>query len=170
MPDRGGGPFRFSLVVYNYQEMCSSSVGRLLRTPLWAGCAALVAFALLSPAFGPTLDHHFAERQYSHAHIYLGPPGVDHVHPFETSHIHSQPRDEARGATGDQSQVHMVPRGIVYLTSHDGMGAELAVPFMPTQQAAAIFPNPDSFFFTFAHHDNILSEALVAPPKKPPRV
>ena len=41
------------------------------RMALQAMAAALIALLFL-PAFGPRLDHHFAECRPDHAHVYLG--------------------------------------------------------------------------------------------------
>lgn len=63
------------------------------------GCllAVLVLLLLLFPGLGPVLDHHFAERQPDHAHIYFGPILFRHIHPFEEphGHIHGQKPEAA---------------------------------------------------------------------------
>ena len=44
--------------------------------------------ALVAPAFGPILDHHFAERQPGHIHFGTANPS-SHVHSYaESFHIH----------------------------------------------------------------------------------
>ena len=124
--------------------------------------AILAVGALFLPFFGPVLDHHFAERQYSHAHIYFGPSGVDHGHRYEEPHMHSL-HEAVGGVVVFPSLADTTPDDIVYLTSADGIGRQFAAPFVPATQSATIFPDPDSFILAFAHHDNILHGAFVAP-------
>ena len=40
--------------------------------------SVFVVLLLVSPGFGPVLDHHFAERQPDHTHTYLGPTTPNH--------------------------------------------------------------------------------------------
>ena len=129
----------------------------------------MIASALFLPFIGPMLDHHFPERQYGHVHVYLGPAVSDHGHPYEKPHFHSQPHDEAGGETG-ASSLGGTASGIIYLISDDGMGQEPAAPSAPMVRVAAIAPSPDSLVIKFGHDDDILDEAFIAPPKKPPRV
>jgi hypothetical protein len=71
---------------------------------------------LLLPLFGPLLDHHFAERQHDHVHVYPGRVTPDHAHPYEQPHSHF--RDD-RGTNGadDLPPDDSTPRDIVYLAS-----------------------------------------------------
>ena len=116
------------------------------------------------------MDHHFAERHHEHGHVYLGPPVVNHIHPYQEDHVHYQPQGAASRATEVSPLGALEPKDIVYLTSHHGMGHESAPPFVLGTQAAVIFSGPDPIFLPFPNHDNNLSEAFVAPLKRPPRL
>ena len=70
------------------------TAGRVLRAILSAffnhGCDG----GRVSATLGPLLDHHYAERLPNHTHLYLGPGGPNHVHPFEVQdHFHYHPFD-----------------------------------------------------------------------------
>ncbi len=45
--------------------------------------------ALLLPPLGPLADHHFAERQPGHLHIYLAGVPIQHLHDHEAFHPHA---------------------------------------------------------------------------------
>ena len=119
--------------------------------------------ALFLPAFGPLLDHHFAERQPGHTHVFLGPHSPTHLHFFEVIRGHSHPLDQERSAPGD----------IVYLTSYRGIGQDLPQFPVTTSGGSSIV------FFPEAEDDpslsgnsrlvSFLKESVVAPEKKPPR-
>ncbi len=47
--------------------------------------------ALLVPLFGPLVDHHFAERQPGHVHLYLTGVPTQHLHFHEAHHSHDSP-------------------------------------------------------------------------------
>lgn len=55
----------------------------------------LMVMGLLMPAFGPALDHHYADRSPAHAHVFVGDATNLHEHSL-SSHDHS-----AGEATGD---------------------------------------------------------------------
>jgi hypothetical protein len=123
--------------------------------------------ALVLPSFGSVLDHHFVERQYDHAHIYVGTAIPEHNHPFQQDHSHTGAQ-EAAGAIEESQPGGTSPDDILYLTSDDGMGQKSLVPFVHSTQVAGIFPDPDVFILTFAHNNNIPYQPSVPPPKKPP--
>ena len=141
--------------------------------------------ALFAPSIGPVLDHHFPERQHSHTHIYFGPSASDHGHQYQETHPHSHILSKQRVTHKSHidaqlkqvggGAVNFAPRSdsthdkIVYLTSTDGIGQQVAARIMPVVQASAIFADSDLFFFTFAHYEQFLNEAFAAPPEKPPR-
>ena len=83
---------------------------------------AITVGALLFPVFGPMLEHHFAERQFEHVHIYTGPTVPEHVHPYETPHSHSLRRhthDKADDVLVDSSSKSAPSRDILYFTSQE---------------------------------------------------
>ena len=130
--------------------------------------AASLAGLLLLPFFGPMLDHHFAERRPDHAHVYLGPVAANHVHPYEVSaHYHHHPEGPAAGGAG-----HNPPSdGIVYLTSHDGIGTGLIELTVPGMRDNAVFPDPEEYrtALRIPRSDTIPQDVVTSPPRKPPR-
>ena len=135
------------------------TAGRVLRAILSAFLTTAATAAVVLPTLGPLLDHHYAERLPNHTHLYLGPGGPNHVHPFEVQdHFHYHPFD----APTD---------GIVYLASYDGSSPVMvdgtvhaiqqSPPFVgPDDDAAAYGITPDSL---------VPEDAVLAVPKEPPR-
>lgn len=132
--------------------------------------AVLAVSALLLPFLGPAMDHHFAERQHGHGHVYLGPALVDHQHPYDTDHAHFEPRESDIGAMEVVPLAGTTLGDIVYLASDDGIDQRNAAPFVPATQSTAIFPDPDSFLLAVVHQDNIPHGVFVAPLEDPPRM
>ena len=131
---------------------------------IWArGAAVSFAWVLVWSLLGPSLDHHFAERQLGHSHIYLAQHDVDHLHPYQDAHPHSGP---------GQEQTTPVGEGIVYLSSYDGSGRSFESPLSLAIKPATIFPylGNNSLFLRKIPESNALNEAFVAPPKKPPTI
>lgn len=141
------------------------------RTCLWAGAAVLALWAFFSPALGPMMDHHFAERQHSHAHIYFGPPDVEHVHPYQDHHIHRLIQWANDNGMSDGLPGPTLPIDTVYLTPQDGMGQDSLASLTPATQSMDAFPDQGdpSLFFAWTKGDDSLQEAHVPPLKKPPR-
>lgn len=133
---------------------------RLFRAALCWSMTAFAAAALFLPALGPLLDHHYAERQPNHAHVYLGPAAPDHVHPFEMygHHVHHS-HDHAPSSDG-----------IVYLVSHDGTSpAQVDVTIPSVEGSSFTVPEEKRTSFGTARNDSLPNDALIAPPKQPPR-
>jgi len=58
---------------------------------------ALMVIGLLTPVFGPAIDHHYADRSPAHAHVFVGDDTNVHDHALSlASHDHS-----AGETTGD---------------------------------------------------------------------
>ena len=86
-----------------------SSLVRVALRGRWASSlAVLVTGALLLPAVGPLLDHHYAERVPGHLH----PTGVSvaHAHPYEVDHRHAY-----RGTYTDASGAPLAEGKVGYL-------------------------------------------------------
>ena len=126
----------------------------------------LLAFAAVILAFlGPALDHHFAERQHDHSHLYLSRAAASHghpgLHPFEQFHSH--------GTVATNDAEH---DGVIYQTSDDRTGDS------GSASAGAVINNGTTFLFdgrdllslAVAPDEGLYLEAFVQPPKKPPRV
>ena len=136
----------------------------------WHNLAVLAVAALLLPFLGPAMDHHFAERQHGHGHVYLGAASAEHQHPYEGPHIHQNDPHLAHGGSVVAVPGNGVPDDIVYLTSYRGLGQELASPLAAPIRPAVIFPDNDPFLFAIARREHILSGVFVAPPENPPRI
>ena len=128
---------------------------------LIAALPIFLAVALVAlPAFGPFLDHHFAERQPYHAH--LGAGGGGHTHEYAREHSHARansPSSEtARGADGDEA----MPNPEI---ASSAMAAVRAEPgsMTPTTPAA------DSALSVARGGDSVPKSIRPAPPLRPPR-
>jgi len=126
----------------------------------------LAFLALASPSAGPLLDHHFAERQPDHGHIYLGERLVDHVHPYGLVHTH--PTEPAHGPSTGPGTRPGNAEGTVYLTSDDAAGSGSITVSMDAEMA---FPESgDSpLLLSLADPDQPLTEPFLAVPERPPR-
>ena len=51
--------------------------------------------ALLLPLLGPLADHHFAERQPGHLHVYPAGVPIQHLHDHEAFHSHEAPNADS---------------------------------------------------------------------------
>lgn len=65
--------------------------------------ALLAVVAVLTTVVGPVLDHHFAERQATHGHVFIDGVQPDHGHMSDDDHVHDAGESIAVGvvATGD---------------------------------------------------------------------
>lgn len=139
-------------------------------------CLRLFVIAAVSALFllllGPLLDHHYAERQPDHAHIYLGQFVPDHIHPYETPHAHFYTQEADDGISGSALLSDETPNDIVYLTSYDGMGQVFTQLTVTLIHLALNFPDLEDNHFAFdtVGDDSFFQNAFISPPKKPPRV
>lgn len=143
-----------------------SSIGTLSALAMrayWRGLIIAVGLvALLAPSIGPLVDHHFAERQHDHAHIYFGSNAPDHVHPYDVAHIHHLINSSVAQTPSEQT---------VFLTSNDATGSGgVSVSAVSTDVEIA-FPNQGDAnpILAFSDRETPLAENFVALPKKPPR-
>ena len=134
---------------------------------LWAGTAVLALWALVSPAFGPVMDHHFAERYHNHSHIYIGLPDVDHIHTYQDNHSHrlASRRDDSNPPSGSS-----LPTDTVFLTPLDVMGQDAQAPLTPAAQPMNpfLFQGDSSVLEAWPQNDGPLKEAYIPPLKRPP--
>ena len=120
--------------------------------------------ALASPSVGPLLDHHFAERQPDHVHIYRGERIVEHVHPYGLAHAHDT-RQKQQPAIGSG---HVA--GIVYLISPDASGPgsiSLNAGSVSTEISFSDFGN-SLLQLRSGDSDDPLTEIFSRVPQKPP--
>ncbi|MEW5989632.1 MAG: hypothetical protein AB1791_23645 [Chloroflexota bacterium] len=121
----------------------------------------LTAQAILLTIYGPLLDHHFAERQPNHLHIYFGHVLPNHTHAgYEThTHHHDPITTEGGEAAGQVAFVSAFAAAGQYLPPL----AALPGPLLPQVDPAAPLADP-------AVGEALLRQGLsLPPPDKPPR-
>ena len=151
--------------------MPSVTARSVSRTLHWPVSAILVLWALFSPVLGPMMDHHFAERQHNHAHIYFGTPDIDHLHPYVDHHDHRIIRWANDEQWGDAQAGTDVSIDVVFLAPLDGMGQNSLALLTPAMSSMNTFPDQgnSNLFLEWRERYVPLQEAHVPPPKKPPR-
>ena len=134
-----------------------------LKYIAWRSTSFLIAAAVALGFIGPAVDHHFAERQHNHSHIYLTVSAAEHghaiLHPFEEPHSHVNADTEATGH-----------HGVLYQTSNEVLGDSGTGPIIafikdstPPVRSNDFLPN------TQADSGRNLHETFTAPLKRPPR-
>jgi hypothetical protein len=79
-------------------------------------------YALILPFFGPMLDHHFAERQYNHQHLYFGTKDTDHVHFYDLPYPHSHTHNTPALSQGNGTENTTSANDVISLASHEEVG------------------------------------------------
>jgi len=117
------------------------------------------------------MDHHFAERQHNHSHIYFGPPDVDHNHPYQDRHMHQPIRSANQNDMNNDLSAPNIPVGVVYLAPLDGMGQDSLASLAPMTQPMNSFSNQGDppLLLTWPQRYDPLQEDYVSLPKRPPR-
>lgn len=146
------------------------SVGRamLRRKALLAVTALALLTALLVPLLGPLVDHHFAERQPGHVHLYLTGVSVQHLHHHEAFHSHDAPVAdpsglEAAGPVLENSVIFMPQEGEGLSVS--SIGVTLAL--LTTVVALAL---PTMFTLITPRNQRLLRGITLYPEPPPPRL
>ena len=127
----------------------------------------IALYALLLPVVGPLLDHHYAEWQHNHGHVYFGGgPGETgfHVHIYEARENHGH-----LPAT-DYSDGRSIPEGVAYFSGFDGAGSgPISSPTGPFTDPLT-FPDPGDhpLLAAYGRAEPSRAGAHVAPPRKPP--
>lgn len=152
--------FRYRIVVMAFPN------SRLdVRDLAWRCILLSVAVAIVLAFLGPTMDHHFAERQHNHSHAYLSSTAADHFlpasHPFEEHNSHL--------GTGPEDAGH---NGVLYLISNEGLGESGSVSNMTATDdgLAHLLEGGDFPSQTLEAGGSELSEAYIPPPERPPQV
>ncbi|MBM3943269.1 MAG: hypothetical protein FJ316_10175 [SAR202 cluster bacterium] len=102
-----------------------------------AAALLLALAALLLPVLGPVVDHHFAEREPGHVHIYVGPALPTHLHPYEQSHGHQH---DPNFIISDSDQPQAPGAPVAFLPDHDSglqAGPDTVAPTLRPQFAPA---------------------------------
>ena len=127
--------------------------------------------ALFMPFFGPMLDHHFAERQPSHEHVFLGSASAEHVHFYEAAHTHFHVHDLPATPGGNGPVSKELPHEVVYLASQDWVEQSSPSLTITSLQVDFVFPDQGDgrFLLSLTGQDNLPPEIFIPPPKRPPR-
>ncbi len=127
----------------------------------------IALYALLLPAVGPMLDHHYVEWQHNHGHVYFG--GAPEAAGFHV-HIYDASGDHGHSPVTDYSGGRMLPEGVAYFSELDGSGSgPISSPSGPAIDSLT-FPDPGEHPLLAACCSGELPLAgiIVAPPWKPP--
>ena len=117
--------------------------------------ATLFAVAMLFPAAGPIVDHHFAERQSGHLHLGLAFPNT-HNHTFSSEYHHTVMPSDVGGRT-------------IAIYRHDS--ATVAAPAIATADAtlaSMLSFEPSSVFVFPINTERIAMQHFYVPPGQPP--
>jgi len=126
---------------------------------------ASIAVSFVLTSLGPVLDHHFAERNPLHAHLYFGAAErrSPHSHPYETPHDHASHRHQKASSSSGSTTV--------YLSPSDGLAQVITLmPPVPIEQAPVRSErgNPERLYRILS--DDLPQYASYVPlAKKPPR-
>ncbi len=130
--------------------------------------ALVLVVALALTSLGPMIDHHFVERHPGHAHLFFSPADFSHSHDFQRSHDHHG--SWMYGPVPGQSK-GAEAAGVAYFMPNDGIGygaVDLTIPFV--ERPHLLFEDDVPGIFGSAGDPYaVLTEATVAPPKRPPR-
>jgi len=155
--------FTASQLLYRIGVMGSPIYRLDLKDLVWRGVSLSIAAAVVLVFLGPAVDHHFAERQHNHSHLYLTASAAEHghpgLHPFEEPHSHIATNTKAAGH-----------HGIIYQTSNDGLG-DSGTDSVKVFIDDSVPPLHSGDFLPNAQTDrgSDLREAFLAPLKRPPR-
>lgn len=85
------------------------------RTGMHTAMILAAAVAVLMIVIGPAFDHHFAERQAGHGHVFLNDVPFDHDHQVDVEHAHGAGERVAMSvvATGDSDAAGIAIDNIV---------------------------------------------------------
>jgi hypothetical protein len=129
-------------------------------------------YALILPFFGPLLDHHFAERQHNHQHLYFGTKDTDHVYFHDLPYSHSHTHDTPATPQGNGTENTASSNDVISLASHDGVGHSCPSCSVPSVYLNPGFPDlgDGRFLLSPTGQDSLPPETVIPPPKRPPRV
>jgi|TARA_B100002003_G_scaffold71661_1_gene66749 hypothetical protein len=111
----------------------------------------LLAVAVIFPAFGPAIDHHFAERDPAHRHVGAAP---SHDHDFARQHGHNA------DSTGNPTAV---------LSLDGGAASPAAVVLDDTHLAHSLKFEPSSVWSLMTWDRISFQDHYSSPPKRPPQ-
>ena len=122
-----------------------------------AALGVVLALALLLPAAGPPLDHHFFERLPTHTHLYLKGLPEYHEHAAFAPHTHDD------GNAGR-------PLGLVVLPDPESMLLLLGLPALALAALLSLLPVPSLLTVLLARFSSRQEQTSPGPPVPPPRI
>ncbi|MBM3948258.1 MAG: hypothetical protein FJ312_03270 [SAR202 cluster bacterium] len=125
--------------------------------PLIAITAGLFfAAVLLLPAFGPLLDHHFAERMPNHRHLN---DAVAHTHGIERVHSHSH--------DGTQTPQDENDKAVPLVNADGAVGASIVL--VQDLLAGSFDFEPSYGLLRSFGRSEAVTQTYTPPPKTPPK-
>lgn len=126
---------------------------------------ALLALAGIAlPTIGMALDHHFAERDPAHAHIYFGGQAITHIHHPNAAHGHNLDISREHGPSLAESG----PMAVLDQDRSLAPALTLNIAIDDSGSLAA-FAGPDGMFLPAAANEaRTLVGITTAPPELPP--
>ena len=138
---------------------------RKRMTILFRAVLGLAVMGLALAGLGPILDHHFAERQHDHEHVYFNqnPDFLfeDHSHPYQRAHSHTSGGGQDAGGNA----------GIEFLARLDaaGQGGGHLIHLAPRSQPIFQDGWDNPLLIERGASSPIPSGHSYAPPNPPPR-
>ena len=126
-------------------------------------------YALLLPAMGPLLDHHYVEWQHNHGHVYFG--GAPEAAGFHV-HIYDSSGDHGHLPVTAYSGGRSAPEGVAYFSGYDGAGSGPISPPTGPSTDSITFPHPGDQPLLATYDVARLPPVgyRIAPPLKPPTI
>lgn len=161
------GGFRTIATISN-SESVDTRIGHGLVVRFFLSVSLVL---LLLSAFGPALDHHFAERIPHHAHSFMGTGDLAHEHAFEAVHMHKHPLAKASVSFEREVRFSNDDR-ILFLTPDDGLGQTLSPMPLNSDPASWVLPAPSSVVqdFAFTRENKSPESRTVQPAGRPPQI
>ena len=139
-------------------------IEEMKRVPALIGSLWVVAVALL-PAFGPLVDHHFAEKLPTHNH--LGGYSV-HTHAFEQKHGHAHARHTHVHATDTKQR--QGTEAVVVVDAEASMGSLLSLTQTVLVPSNAHGWEPVATMLGFTERFDGADDIYIAPQSPPPKL
>ena len=130
--------------------------------------ALALLVALLTPLLGPLVDHHFAERQPGHLHIYLGGVPVQHLHDHQAYHTHHDPTVDS---IGTEAAAPVLENGVIFMPQ-EGEGLSVSTVGMTLALLSTIIAIalPSLLTLQSLQSPRAMCGILLSPDPPPPRV
>ena len=141
----------------------------LLRPKVLFPVTALALLAaLLLPLLGPLADHHFAERQPGHLHIYLAGVPIQHLHDHETFHPHESTNE---GPTGVENSGPVLESSVIFMPQEgEGLSVSTLGITLALLTSAVALALPTMLTLLTPRSQRALRAIILYPEPPPPRL